>query len=82
MKRWWSVLLLTVAACVAAPPPSGSSSVAPTPILATMAPEVTLNNYGPAPEMTNTNWANTGGQALRLADLRGQVVAIDMWTFG
>jgi hypothetical protein len=82
MKRWWSVFLLMVAACVAAPPPSGSNSVAPTPIAATANLEVTLNNYGPAPELTNTNWLNTGGQVLRLADLRGRVVAIDMWTFG
>lgn len=36
---------------------------------------------GVAPELTNTVWLNTEGP-LRLADLRGKVVLIDMWTFG
>jgi hypothetical protein len=44
-------------------------------------PAVKLKDYGPAPELTNEVWLNTD-QPLRLADLRGQVVAIDMWTFG
>jgi len=40
-----------------------------------------LDNYGPAPELTNQIWLNSD-QALRLEDLRGQVVLIEMWTFG
>lgn len=39
-----------------------------------------MQNFGPAPELTNTIWLNTNAP-LRLADLRGKVVALDMWTF-
>ena len=42
-----------------------------------------LPDDGPAPELTNSVWLNTpDGQPLRLAGLRGKVVAIDFWTFG
>ena len=40
-----------------------------------------LPDLGPAPELTNDTWLNADAP-LRLADLRGKVVAIDMWTFG
>ena len=40
-----------------------------------------LENLGPAPELANEVWLNTDSP-LRLADLRGRVVLIDMWTFG
>ncbi len=40
-----------------------------------------LPDYGPAPELTNQVWLNTS-QPLRLADLRGKVVLLEMWTFG
>ena len=40
-----------------------------------------LPDLGPAPELTNDTWLNVESP-LRLADLRGKVVAIDMWTFG
>ena len=40
-----------------------------------------LPDLGPAPELTNDTWLNVDSP-LRLADLRGKVVAIDMWTFG
>jgi hypothetical protein len=39
-----------------------------------------LANLGPAPELTNTTWLNSN-QPLRMADLRGKVVLLDMWTF-
>ena len=42
---------------------------------------IALNDYGPAPELDNEIWLNTE-QPLRLADLRGQVVLLEMWTFG
>ena len=40
-----------------------------------------LEDYGPAPELTNEVWLNVD-QPLRLADLHGQVVLLEMWTFG
>lgn len=40
-----------------------------------------LPNLGSAPELTNEVWLNTD-RPLRLADQRGKVVLIDMWTFG
>jgi hypothetical protein len=43
--------------------------------------EIELPNLGPAPELQNETWLNTSGP-LRLADLRGSVVLIEMWTFG
>lgn len=41
----------------------------------------TLANLGSAPELTNEVWLNSAGP-LRLADLRGRVVLLEMWTFG
>ena len=40
-----------------------------------------LPNLGKAPELANDVWLNTPGP-LRLADLQGKVVLIEMWTFG
>lgn len=39
-----------------------------------------LPSLGPAPELRNEVWLNS--EPLRLADLRGNVVLLDMWTFG
>jgi hypothetical protein len=40
-----------------------------------------LANLGPAPELANDVWINSA-EPLRLANLRGKVVLIEMWTFG
>lgn len=40
-----------------------------------------LPDLGEAPELENEVWLNTE-EPLRLADLRGKVVLLDMWTFG
>jgi hypothetical protein len=42
---------------------------------------VDLPNLGTAPELSNQVWINTD-QPLRLAELRGKVVLLEMWTFG
>src|SRR5690349_3735181 len=34
-----------------------------------------------APELRGRGWLNTGGQPLRLAELRGKIVLLDFWTF-
>lgn len=39
-----------------------------------------LENSGPPPELTNDIWFNS--EPLRLADLRGQVVIVEFWTYG
>jgi hypothetical protein len=87
-------LLLIPACIVVSPAPdSGASPGAPThspntlqapgPAAAPNSPSVRadLPDLGPAPELVNQVWLNTPGP-LRLADLRGQVVLLDMWTFG
>ena len=40
-----------------------------------------LPDLGEAPELTSQVWLNTDAP-LRLADLRGNVVLLEMWTFG
>ncbi len=67
-------LLCGLAACapVASSPATGLNAEMSSP---------DLPDYGLAPEFTNTVWLNTDGP-LTLADLRGKVVAVDMWTFG
>lgn len=72
MKRSLLGLLLLLTAC--APASNSYELVAP-------AVSASLPDLGPAPELTNDTWLNVDGP-LRLADLRGKVVAIDMWTFG
>lgn len=78
----------TAADLVAAVEPTEGSSAAesptaqPTEETVSEAPESEgLPIIRPAPELENEVWLNTD-EPLRLADLRGQVVLIDMWTFG
>lgn len=69
--RWFpktlNTLLLLLVGCTA----MNTQNTTPTP----------YPDLGPAPELTNTVWLNTPAP-LRLADLRGKVVLLDMWTFG
>jgi hypothetical protein len=83
MKRLWilGLLLLGLSACGTA------TTITPMPESETSAPmsntvsHPDLPDLGPAPELTNEVWLNVDAP-LRLADLRGKVVALDMWTFG
>jgi thiol-disulfide isomerase/thioredoxin len=46
----------------------------------TMSNHASLPDLGPAPELTNDTWLNVDAP-LRLADLHGKVVIVEMWTF-
>lgn len=72
MKRVSFFLFLTVllTACSAA---ATSSAQQPE-------PSSDLPDLGAAPELTNTTWLNVDAP-LRLANLRGKVVLLEMWTF-
>ncbi|MEN9562260.1 MAG: hypothetical protein RIR73_504 [Chloroflexota bacterium] len=71
MKKWLMLIPLLLSAC---------TTVGSAPVEEVVLPIFTLRDHGPAPELTNETWLNVGAP-LRLADLRGKVVAIDMWTF-
>lgn len=47
----------------------------------TMLKTASLPDLGLAPELTNDTWLNVDAP-LRLAELRGKVVIVEMWTFG
>ena len=70
-------LLLVIFLLLACTPTSGAQ---PEPHVDTDA-VAALPDLGVAPELTNDVWLNTT-EPLRLADLRGKVVLIEMWTFG
>jgi len=80
MKNLWNVLLVGffLASCMALPgerePNPESETDAPQPAAA-------YPDLGPAPELTGDTWLNVAAP-LRLADLRGKVILLDMWTFG
>ena len=74
MKRLLIGLTLLLAACAA--PSQAQPSEFVMPIF-----NASLHDLGPAPELTNETWLNVDAP-LRLVDLRGKVIAIDMWTFG
>ena len=51
------------------------------PMDSSMSKTAALPDLGPAPELTNDTWLNVDSP-LRIADLRGNVVIVEMWTFG
>ena len=83
MKKWiWIILALVLSACSGYSTNQADSQSLPDADGDAMPqPSMILEDHGPAPEWENDVWLNTD-RPLRLADLRGQVVLLDMWTFG
>ena len=80
MKKWiWLFTLTLLASCLPAETLEIQGNDEPS--LPREVVPVELENFGPAPELKNEIWLNTE-QPLRLADLGGKVVLLDMWTFG
>src|SRR5690349_5173715 len=82
MRRFlFAFLALSLFGCAALPASSASDSQPQTPAGDTsMLNHASLPDLGPAPELQNTIWLNTDSP-LRLADLHGKVVIVEMWTF-
>jgi thiol-disulfide isomerase/thioredoxin len=73
-RLWLALLIVGLTACSAGA--SGDRMTVLTPVVT-----VKLPDLGPAPELGSATWLNTQGP-LRLAELRGKVVGLEMWTFG
>lgn len=80
MKSHWNILLagFFLISCSALPAESESDL---RPGADSPNPAAAYPDLGPAPELTGETWLNVESP-LRLADLRGKVVLLDMWTFG
>ena len=74
MKRALIGLTFLLSACMTRP--NAQSSEVAMPALIASYPDL-----GAAPELSNDTWLNVDAP-LRLADLHGKVVALEMWTFG
>ena len=84
MKRlFFGLFAILFFGCSAQQTTSSNQSSVPSPTEEepVMPKTASLPDLGPAPELTNDTWLNVDSP-LRLADLRGKVVLIDMWTFG
>ncbi len=69
--RWWLILVIALLATGCAASPSSTKNPR----------QANYPDLGPAPDLEGDTWLNTD-TPLRLADLRGKVVLVDMWTFG
>ncbi|HUG33751.1 MAG TPA: redoxin domain-containing protein [Anaerolineales bacterium] len=86
MKRLlFGLLIIALAGCAPVQTDVLSSADAPQEQEVSVEPAMpklaSLPDLGPAPELTNETWLNVDSP-LRIADLRGKVVIVEMWTFG
>ena len=86
MKKGIGILLLIfLAGCTIAPSAlADDGSSAPVPLKnsdTSLKKNIRLSDFGLAPELETTVWLNVD-QPLRMENLRGKVVLIEMWTFG
>ena len=79
MKKWvWVLSAIVLIGCTnIASKQSNTSEDGQETIIKTL----TLKDFGPAPELHNEVWLNTDSP-LRLSELKGKVVLLEMWTFG
>lgn len=75
MKHWFILLLVFPLVACSGPTQTPDEPVPELPAVSS------LPDLSEAPELINDVWLNTD-TPLRLADLRGKVVLLDMWTFG
>lgn len=84
-NKIWLITLALLAGCipVGSKEPVGDEKLGRNeePVVQQEELNVELENFGPAPELQNEIWLNTE-KPLRLSDLGGKVVLLDMWTFG
>ena len=86
-KLWIFLLTVVLSACSALTEEPAGEADQPAPVEAAqptvrpIASETQLEDLGQAPELENEVWLNVD-RPLRLADLPGKVVLLDMWTFG
>jgi hypothetical protein len=84
LRASFGLFFLGLAACgTVTTPKAEDEAPAPVPTSAPFPDPSTGSGHrlGPAPELTNEVWLNVDAP-LQLADLRGKVVALEMWTFG
>jgi thiol-disulfide isomerase/thioredoxin len=81
MKRLLIGITAFLAAAVALAQGNGNPTPTPPAGLDTQSEYVSsMQDFGPVPEFANESWLNTD-VPLRLSNLRGKVVLLDMWTF-
>ena len=81
LKRWIVWIFTGFLAACTAPPIDGPVQPPVEPPLEPATTAAAYPHLGTAPELVGDVWLNTD-TPLRLADLKGKVVLIDMWTFG